>query len=395
MPINSDATVVVTDGEQRAALAVVRSLGKAGRRVCVVSSSGKSLAGASRWASAEATARSAYTDPAGFAEDLRGLSRRWSASAVIPITDASLLAALAERESFSPAILPFPALETVRQMADKARVLHEAEGLGIAVPRQWRLDREGAPLPDVTFPVVCKPARSVAGEAGMLKQLKVSYANDRNELEARLAAYPATAYPVLLQQRIVGPGTGVFLLLWERRLVAACAHRRIREKPPSGGVSTYRESVPLDPVLLERSRRLLERLDWSGVAMVEYKIEAATGAPYLMEVNGRFWGSLQLAIDAGVDFPALLVALAHGEPVEAVAAYRTGVRSRWWWGDVDQLLLRLRRSRESLALPPGEPGKLKALGQFLLRRRGDREEILRADDPRPFFRETANWIRGR
>ena len=70
----------------------------------------------------------------------------------------------------------------------------------------------------------------------------------------------------------------------------------------------YRESIALDPELLARSRALLDRFEWNGVAMIEYKIDEATGTPYLMEINGRFWGSLQLAVDAGVDFPALLAA---------------------------------------------------------------------------------------
>jgi predicted ATP-grasp superfamily ATP-dependent carboligase len=113
-----------------------------------------------------------------------------------------------------------------------------------------------------------------------------------------------------------------------------------------------------------------------------------------MEVNGRFWGSLQLAIDAGVDFPALLLAAAEGEPVTPVVEYRSGVRSRWWWGDVDHLIARLRRSRDVLALPPDAPSRWRAVRDFLTVHRGvDREEILRRDDPRPFIRETRQWFR--
>ena len=42
--------------------------------------------------------------------------------------------------------------------------------------------------------------------------------------------------------------------------------------------------------------------------MVEFKLDARDGVAKLMEINGRFWGSLQLAVDAGVDFPAILSA---------------------------------------------------------------------------------------
>ncbi len=127
--------------------------------------------------------------------------------------------------------------------------------------------------------------------------------------------------------------------------------------------------------------------------MVEYKVDERTGVPILMEINGRFWGSLQLAIDAGVDFPRLLLECAAGHGPAAPAAYRTGTRLRWWWGDVDQLLLRLRRSNAELGLPPGSPGRLHALGEFVALRPGDRNEVLRLDDPLPFLHESLRWFR--
>ena len=145
--------------------------------------------------------------------------------------------------------------------------------------------------------------------------------------------------------------------------------------------------------------------------MVEYKVSEATGEPYIMEINGRFWGSLQLAVDAGVDFPRLLLdeALASGDagrpsrstgpvsrPGPRVTDYTVGIRSRWEWGDVDHLLARLRCSDEELALPPGSPGRLRAVLDFLAGLGpGSRNEILRISDPRPFIRESLDWVRGR
>ena len=243
------------------------------------------------------------------------------------------------------------------------------------------------------FPLVTKPARSLIERDGIRIKTLVRHAPDPRSLRAVLAQYPHEAYPVLLQRRIVGPGVGIFLLLWEGTLLAGFAHRRIREKPPAGGVSVYRESLPLDPALVAASRRLLEDLGWQGVAMIEYKVETGTGTPYLMEVNPRFWGSLQLAIDAGVDFPALLASVALGQRPTPVATYRVGVRSRWWWGDVDHLLARLRSSPADLGLPVGTNVRWRALLDFLRWRAGDREEVLRLDDPGPFRRETMAWLR--
>lgn len=389
--------VLVTDGDQRSALAVVRSLGAAGHPVYVCASRRRSLAGASRYSRAEGLVADPLADPQRFSADVRALVARWNIGVLIPIGDASLLATLPDRARLPNVTVPFADERIIRRIADKAAVFDAASSAGIAIPPQHiAADRDAllALAPDLAYPVVLKPSRSVGEHAGRRSKLLVRHAASAAEFRGAAAAMDPGAYPVLIQQRIVGPGIGIFLLVWKNETLATFAHRRIREKPPAGGVSVYRESVAADADLVGRSRALLDAFGWCGVAMVEYKVDERTGTPYLMEVNGRFWGSLQLAIDAGVDFPSLLLAAASGAPRPAVTTYATGVRSRWFWGDVDHLLARLRRSTAALSLPPGTPGRWAALRDFFtVRLRVDREEVLRRDDPRPFFRESAQWIR--
>jgi predicted ATP-grasp superfamily ATP-dependent carboligase len=389
--------VLVTDGEQRAALAVVRSLGRAGYQVTVASPRTPSLAGASRWAASERRVPDPLREPAAFVDAVATIAYAESAALLLPMTDASLLALLGARERFPEIALPFPGLEVFRRTADKQLVLATARSAGLAVPDQRVVTTKGEAsnldAAALSYPLVLKPARSVSGVDAARQKFGVRHVGDAEALRVALRELPSQAFPVLLQQRIVGPGVGIFLLVWNGRTRAVFAHRRLREKPPSGGVSVYRESIPADPRLVERSRALLDALGFEGVAMVEYKVEAASGTPYLMEINGRFWGSLQLAVDAGVDFPRLLAEAALGGDPGPIPVYRSGVRSRWWWGDVDQLIARMTRSRERLALPPGEPGRFRTMRDFLaLWRRGDRNEILRLDDPQPFVRETLDWL---
>jgi len=69
------------------------------------------------------------------------------------------------------------------------------------------------------------------------------------------------------------------------------------------------------------------------------------------------------------------------------------VRNRWWWGDVDHLLARLRRSRVELALPPEAPSRWQVVREFVrLWRPRERNEVLRLHDPWPFARETVDWF---
>lgn len=390
--------VLVTDGEQRSALAVVRSLGRAGYETYVCSTRERCLAGASRYARASRTAPDPLSEPDAFAAEVRRMLDALAIDVLIPITEPALLALLPLRDRLGGVRLPFPELATFQRVSDKQAVTTVATQIGIATPRQRVLDSAACAraVRDLEFPVVLKPSRSVGETGGERRKVGVRYAANEAEFLRQVESMPTQAFPLLVQQRVVGPGIGIFFLTWGGERVAVFSHRRIREKPPAGGVSVYCESIPADPRLVEPSEQLIDRLGWQGVAMVEYKFDTATDTPYLMEVNGRFWGSLQLAVDAGVDFPRLLVEAALGRRPAPVTSYRAGVRSRWWWGDVDHLLARLRRTPEELALPADAPGRWRVAQEFLkLWQPGDRSEVFRRDDPRPFARETLDWLAGR
>jgi predicted ATP-grasp superfamily ATP-dependent carboligase len=393
-------SVLVTDGEQRAALAIVRSLGRAGCPVHVCSVRRRSLAAASRYALSGSRVPDPLVEPEAYFDALRTIIREHAIEILIPVTEPSLLAVLGREEDLGSVILPFPDRADFERACDKELVARIAERSGIRIPRQVVLRAAAEPVTPLTglrFPLVLKPSRSVTLGGGAGQKTAVMHVADAAALHHSLDSVPSEAYPVLVQERITGDGVGAFLLLWDDEVLATFCHRRLREKPPSGGVSVYRESIPPDSALLDASAALLRSLNWRGVAMVEYKVDAATGTPCLMEINGRFWGSLQLAIDAGVDFPVLLVAAATGQKPRPVHTYRPGIRSRWFWGEVDHLLARIRHSPERLALPVGAPGRMGVLMDFVTSffRRSDRGEVLRAGDPVPALRETFEWFRRR
>ncbi len=391
-------SILVTDGEQRSTLAVVRSLSRAGHRVYVTSESGRSISGASRHATDELAVGPSLANPRAFANNLRALISTLGIDVLLPMTEQAFNAVFAHPELFLDVCIPAGAGEQFRAICDKQRVLEVAAECGLGVPPQVILStpHEATVLSeaDLDFPVVLKPARSVSGDGARQLKFGVSHCADWEALSRKLAVLPSAAYPLLLQRRIVGPGIGIFVLIWDGELVASFAHRRLREKPPAGGASVYRESIVADPSLVEQSRQLLARFGWRGVAMIEFKVDRVTGRPFIMEINGRFWGSLQLAIDAGVDFPSLLVARASGQKVSGPARYKIGIRSKWEWGEVDHALARFRRTDEQLSLPPGSSSRLRTvLGLLLPWRPGDRFEVLRLSDPGPFLLETVKYIR--
>lgn len=387
--------ILICDGEQRTALAAVRSLGRAGYAPVVLSAVARPLAAASRYAVDAALVADPLGQPHRFRNDVREAAARFDAGLVLPTSEQSMLALSNGPNDGAPRVVG-PAGDIFRRVSNKQIVLAEASRFGLEIPRQCAVESPQSPLREVLesapYPVAVKSAVSVAGG----QRSQTAYASDAHELEAILRGLPAHRFPLLVQERIAGPGHGVFVFLHQGRLVASFAHRRVREYPPSGGRSVCSESTAQDPELLGKSVALLHHFGWDGPAMVEFKRDRRTGRPVLMEVNARLWGSLQLAIDAGVDFPVLMVRAALGEPLpESPPQYQVGVRLRSFWGDVDHLLARLVRGRQRLRLDPDAPSRVGAMIRFLTPHRRERSESLRADDPGPFLAETLGWFRDR
>lgn len=387
-------TVLVTDPVQRAALATVRAVGRAGHRVFTVGDT-RGLAGVSRFASGHVTiAASAMKDPVAFPEAVRDAVKAQRIDVIVPVTDAASRMLLPEQTRIGARVAGANA-DAYARASDKEHVLAVAPAAGIDVPHQMTLEEAAMAAVFVCpWPSGCviKPARSVVIIDGRTEKVGVRYAASPSDVRAVLASYPPQAYPLLIQERCPGQGVGVFLLRAEGRTLMAAGHRRIREKPPSGGVSTCRESVIPEPTLLEACERLLDRLAYEGPAMIEFKHDPATGRAVLMEINARLWGSVQLSVDAGVNFPLALVQWAMGWPVPPQQP-RAGVRCVWELGELDHALAIGRHTAAALNLPPNTPVGMMAAWQALVDRRWtDRAEVFNWFDPRPFAAESLQWV---
>lgn len=396
--MESKTCVLVTDGQERSALAVTRGLGRAGIPVIVGAETERSLAGASRYCIARWQYPSPLQQPAQFISSLVESVRRFDITAIIPPTDASMQVVAAQRGQFRPSVTAMiPSRESYELVSDKYRLMMLAQELGIPFP-----DTVFVPdgnLTEVrdrlkTYPVVVKPGRSLVKIDEKWIKTSVQVASNAEELKGLYRRTPYLRNPSLIQQRIEGEGQGVFGLFEHGRPCVLFAHRRIREKPPAGGVSVFRESIELPKPMTDYAVRLLERVKWHGVAMVEFKVDRQSKVPMLMEINGRFWGSLQLAIDAGLNFPYLLYQAMNGRPVVVPNnAYRIGTKSRWLLGDLDHLLMRLTKSNSELRLDPHAGSRGRCLAEFFKLFQHDLHyEIESLDDPAPALMEYRAWF---
>ena len=313
--------VLVPQAASLGAVGVIRSLGEAGYPVHACAESAEALGLRSRWV------RSARVHPSPASPEfipwVRETVHALGIRAIVP-SESFLLGirpALAELQHllpfFDPALfdLAFSKAELVSALAGDP---HLPPSLVIegGVPPPEALARLGAPL--------WLKADAVLARSGAPS--RVLCVDRPEEAHAELVRWLPHYRRLVVQGHVPGAGVGVFFLMVDGHPRARFGHRRIHEVPHTGGVSSFRESARF-PELEAHALSVLRRIGWNGVAMLEYRRDPTTGDFKLLELNARFWGSLHLAMAAGVDFPRLLLDAWLGGH-EPEPRWRPGVRCR-------------------------------------------------------------------
>jgi predicted ATP-grasp superfamily ATP-dependent carboligase len=286
-------------------------------------------------------------DPAGFVDQLSELLRRDKHDMLIPADDQSLMAITThydELNNLTHLACPPPLITSL--VLDKLSTLEAAQKCGIQIPNT-KLISNSKQLPgffsSLPFPWVIKPARK---DLRVEEHKTLTFAT-ADEVIKRFPLAQEFTPPMLLQQFCTGEGVGVEVLMNAGEGLAVFQHRRLQELPYTGGYSVTAVAERPNHELVENALALLRALQWEGPAMVEFKVNTRSGGAILMEVNGRYWGTIALPIFAGIDFPLFQWQLIHGEVPAVPDHYAVGAKWRWTAGHLGRfngLLLAARRS---------------------------------------------------
>lgn len=366
-------SVLVTTGDSLKALTVVRSLGRKGISVTTGSHSPVSLSSYSRYTATHISYPSPASDSEGFLQNIVQYLKKEPQDVLMPVHSGDTMILAKNRKLIEQLThFPFHAYDQMVLLNDKAELARIAEELDIPHPRTWipeRLEQIKQISHEIRFPAVIK----LRNRTSSLGQSYVYHPDDlysvyRDTIQA--FSLQPQEYPIV-QEYVSGVGYGVSLLFNRGDLRAQFTHKRIREFPSSGGPSTCRISTK-NSVMENHAIRLLSHFSWHGLAMVEFKL-TPEGVPFLLEVNPRIWGSINQAVQSGVDFPYLLYQMAVDGDVKPVLSYREGVVTR-------NTILDMCSYVQAMTLKKSNFNKNSYL-QIPFH-----DDIFARDDPIPFFR---------
>lgn len=307
----------VTDGSYPNALAVVRALGEAGYEVSVAEREAVGGAECIAFWSRHCVTRVRYPDPRidahRTARVLAAHFRENAYDVAIPVGLEMTGVFVHHRELLDvPTMLP--PLESFLIAADKRRTYEHAAAIGVRVP----LTRPAAQWREFETPFVFKHFATGA----LVMHSQDEAARHALRLKDRIDEYVAQEY-------VPGEnGFGYFGFFQNGDESGYFMHERLMQIPREGGPSVVAAAIR-DPQLHQAGRKLLESLRWHGAAMVEFKRSERDGELYLMETNPKLWGSLDLAIASGANFPLWIAQSATGEVPAASGTYRDGVKYQW------------------------------------------------------------------
>ena len=331
-------SVILTHARIRGALVATQSLGKRGIEVITADSIYPSTSFFSRYSSSYFLYPSFRTHPELFINSLKQHIQKKGVGVLMPISEDTLLISKYKKTFPSHVSIPVCDYETIIKANNNRYLIPFADKIGIKVP-QTHIISDINDLDKISkivdFPAVIKLAMGV-GSAGLRyvgteDELILEYKKVVQNFDLNSHNYP------LIQEYIPGDKYGVAMIFNEGDPRAMCAYKNIRVFPITGGPSTARISIRHSK-MARYATMLLKELNYHGVAEVEFIIDNRTNEPVLMEINPRFWGSLNQAICAGVDFPHLLYTMATEGDVKPVFTYKTGVKTRWMLGDCRALI---------------------------------------------------------
>lgn len=393
-----DRGALILDGHLKSALSAVRSLGKHGVRVICGAERGSAMALHSKYAHEVFVYASPKLKPDQFTADIKNATQKIFGSTgekpiVFAFSDATALLLSRHRGELEPfCTLPMPADEAIEIAADKKRTYEFAKEHLVPTIRTYTTNEYDL----VAYPAVVKNRHSIVWSKGKSTSASGSatFVFDRKGLENALAMITEEAgESPLVQEFVQGDEYGIEMVCRKGKPVALFAHKRIRSLSPRGGAAVVKETAHPSPEVAQMeayARTLCAVLAWEGPVMVEFKIDARSGQVLLMEINGRFWGSLPLAIHAGVDFPYLTYKLAQNDMADFVSRPYRFVRSRHFLGDCKWLwnVMFVHDPMRKMLYP----SRMRALWDFkteILKSSGD---IFELRDPLPAIYEYADII---
>lgn len=341
--------IIVTNAHSRIAYRCIKALAEHEHEVIAGDFIPFSMSFYSRYSSGHFFYPSPYKDPKVFLKQILSFAIQNRVEFILPIHEETFIFSKYYNEIPADIHLTVPNYKMILSVHNKDKLSNTAAALGIPVPRSsiLRCERD---LDDairiINYPVVLKP-RQGGGNYGIrfvheIRKLKGIYLKHIEENQLRFEQLQIQEYIPAREKY------SQVMIFKHGKPCVKFTDKHIRDYPFEGGAGCFRMSTTF-PEIEAFTETLLRHLNWHGIAEAEYIVSQKDRRPYLIEINPRIWGGVNSAISSGINIPNLLLKIAFNENMENEdTSYKTGVKTRWLFGDLKTLKFQLKQSEKKL-----------------------------------------------
>ncbi|QLD88702.1 carboxylate--amine ligase [Natronomonas salina] len=391
-----EQSALIPTGFDAGSYTSVRSLAAEGVNPVVASEYTDVPAAASRFCEEFVRIPSPHEDLVAYRDALLGIAARPDVKTVLPLRPQDPYVFAKYADEFEPYVsLVTPPMETLRTVQDRLKLVETAEAAGVPAP-ETRLLSE---VDDWGEQRIVKSRYNLLVDEYLpslsprdvltVKSIEHVEAGDRPDVEA---IQESMQHDPIVQEFVDSSDEYLFGALYDHgEALTTFQHRQVRGDSYRGGGGVYRESID-DPELEAVGRKLLDHMDYHGLACIEYMKDAETGEYVLTEINPRLWQSLPLAVEAGADFPLDYWYLATDQAELIEDGYETGVGSHLLYGEF-QHLLSVVSDDSPIVDRPSVAGTVGTIASSCLQT--PNFDVLKFDDPMPFLQGIGHFVRKR
>jgi predicted ATP-grasp superfamily ATP-dependent carboligase len=361
--------LIVDSGQGRGSLAAVRGLHRAGWTVGVGTPTRTGLTSLSHCVGHRHLVPSLAAGEAGFLHAVEDALAQGAYEVVFACSDEEILTLSRNRDRLR-SIVPYPSHETMLRAIDKVALAAAAQAVGISNPPTAQSGAEAQQRWGAMPMIVKERLHGTPTTSGTFTHLAPESFTDPLEVDRQMQKIRQAGGVPVVQPMIEGQ-LMAFTSVIDQQGTMRARVQQVAERtyPRDAGLSVRARTVAVDEQLAEQVTGLLGELGWFGLSELQF-ISPANGAPVLLDFNGRFYGSLALALAAGVNLPDVWARLATGRSLANVDDALPGTRYQWLEGD-------LRAARER------SQGPIRDLAGCLRYARGANASIWSPRDPLP------------
>jgi len=377
--------ILLTGSWVRTAYVAAESLAKAGWEVFVCGSNFLSMTRFSRFIQGFDLVSNPFKEPEQYVKELAQIVKQREIDVLLPVHEDALSIQTYRHYFPENLIIACASEKELLIVLDKYEIIKIAEAAQVGVPQTYApysIAEVDFLAKTLGFPLIIKTRRGNSGK-GVFRVNSAQEAVNKYQEVIENFSLTSTQMPIL-QQYLEGSLYGGCFLAKEGEVKACFIEHYLRCKEEGFGTSVLRKPCVF-PLLEDYTKKMAQKLKWTGIGHFDFIVNAEKTSAYLIEMNPRFWGALNLAVKNGYDFPrGLITMLTSDEPDnESFQPVTVPISSLWIAGEMIAGVAEF-RSGKSMAL-------LMSLKRILFPGRACKYDDFRWHDPLPLLVELAHY----